>query len=119
MNHTHFYTSAITLVIGLVLGYLFWGVGLTARDVRPMSPESSMHTTMNGMMSGLSEKTGDEFDRAFLAEMIVHHEGAVAMANQVLATSKRPELLKLAHDIITAQTSEIKMMRDWQTLWFE
>jgi uncharacterized protein (DUF305 family) len=40
------------------------------------------------------------------------------MAQQVLATSKRPELIKLANDIISAQTKEIAQMKEWQKAWF-
>lgn len=78
-----------------------------------------MDNMMNGMMAGLEGKTGDEFDKAFLSEMIVHHKGAVDMAKAVLATSKRPELIKLANDIISAQTKEIDMMSGWQNTWFK
>lgn len=78
-----------------------------------------MGTTMQGMMSGLQGKTGDAFDKEFLSEMIVHHQGAVEMAKAVLATSKRPELIKLANDIIAAQTKEIDMMKGWQSMWFK
>lgn len=78
-----------------------------------------MHSMMDGMMATLDGKTGDEFDKAFLSEMIVHHQGAVEMAQAVLDTSKKPELIKLANEIITAQTKEIKMMQDWQKAWFK
>lgn len=78
-----------------------------------------MDSMMKGMTVSLEGKTGDVFDKAFLSEMVVHHEGAVAMAKQVLATSKRPELIKLANDIITAQTMEIEMMRGWEKNWFK
>jgi uncharacterized protein (DUF305 family) len=64
-------------------------------------------------------KTGDDFDKAFLDEMVVHHQGAIDMANLVLTTSKRPELLELARNIITAQTQEITMMNDWRNAWFK
>lgn len=77
-----------------------------------------MNSMMNGMMAGLNGKTGDEFDKAFLAEMVVHHQGAVVMAQAVLKNSKRPELIKLANDIISAQTGEITMMKGWQKDWF-
>ncbi|MEI7709356.1 MAG: DUF305 domain-containing protein [bacterium] len=80
---------------------------------------NNMDDMMQGMMSGLEGKTGDAFDKEFLAEMIAHHKGAVEMAQAVLKTSKRPELLKLATDIITAQTKEITMMQDWQKTWFK
>lgn len=78
-----------------------------------------MDSTMKGMMSGLDGKTGDAFDKEFLAEMIVHHQGAVDMANAVLKSSNRPELKAMANDIITAQTKEIEMMKNWQTAWFK
>ena len=50
--------------------------------------------------------------------MIIHHQGAVDMAKQVLVKSKRPELLKLANDIISSQTEQINQMKTWQTSWF-
>ncbi|MES2224101.1 MAG: DUF305 domain-containing protein [Patescibacteria group bacterium] len=78
-----------------------------------------MDSMMRGMTASLEGKTGDAFDKEFLAQMIVHHEGAVVMAKQVLATSKRPELIKLANDIIAAQTKEIEMMKGWQSQWFK
>ncbi len=84
-----------------------------------MNDGTGMKDMMHQMSASLEGKTGDAFDSAFLKEMIVHHEGAVVMAEQVLATSKRPELIKLANDIITAQTAEIKMMSDWQKAWFK
>ncbi len=80
---------------------------------------NDMHSMMDSMSMSLNGKTGDAFDAAFLKEMIVHHEGAVVMAQQVLATSKRPELIKLANDIISAQTKEIAQMKEWQTTWFK
>jgi len=77
-----------------------------------------MHGAMDGMMMGLQGKTGDALDEAFLTEMIVHHEGAVSMARTLVAGTKRPELLKLGNDIITAQTKEIEMMTQWRKAWF-
>lgn len=78
-----------------------------------------MNDAMQGMMMGLQGKTGDDFDKAFLLGMIMHHQGAVVMAEVVLKTSKRPELLQLAKDIISAQTREIEMMQGWQKAWFK
>ncbi len=79
---------------------------------------SSMAEMMQYMNAGLVGKSGDVFDQAFLDEMVMHHQGAVEMAKLVLATSKRPELIKLANDIITAQTKEINMMSGWRQTWF-
>ncbi len=61
---------------------------------------------------------GNEFDAAFLEEMIPHHIGAIKMAQLALTNSKRPEILQMAKDIISAQEKEIDTMRDWQKTWF-
>lgn len=118
--------AVICLVVGFVIGWLVFGskshnmAGMHQMPNGEMMTNNgmSMHDMMGSMMSGLSGKTGDEFDKAFLEEMIIHHEGAVEMARAVLATSKRPELLKLANDIIAAQTNEIGMMKKWKAEWF-
>ena len=80
--------------------------------------DTSMRDMMHDMNKNLIGKKGDELDLAFLEEMIVHHEGAVEMANILKAGTKRPELIRLADDIIIAQTQEIKMMKDWKKAWF-
>ena len=84
-----------------------------------MNGGGDMSSMMMDMNKALEGKTGDQFDQAFLNEMVIHHEGAVDMAKQVIKTSKRPELIKLANDIIAAQTGEIKMMQDWNKMWFK
>jgi uncharacterized protein (DUF305 family) len=69
-------------------------------------------------MGEMSVKPGDApYDIRFVDAMIPHHEGAVAMAQAVQTNSKRPELLKLAADIIAAQNQEITQMRAWRTAW--
>ncbi len=77
--------------------------------------------TMSGMMHGMTQnlegKTGAAFDQAFLSDMIIHHQGAIDMARMVLQKSDRPELRKLAEDIISAQSKEITQMQNWQKAW--
>jgi uncharacterized protein (DUF305 family) len=67
---------------------------------------------MNGDVASL--KTAKPFDRAFIAMMIPHHEGAVVMAKAELAKGKDPKLKTLAQNIITAQQREIATMRKHQ-----
>lgn len=117
------------LGIGILTGWLIWR-NSTTKELTNMhqmpngqmmgnATNTNMQMMMGNMTTGLQGKTGDEFDKEFLSEMIVHHEGAVDMAKLVLANSKRPELLKLANDIISAQTKEIDMMKEWKLNWFK
>jgi uncharacterized protein (DUF305 family) len=59
-----------------------------------------------------------EFDLRFIDSMIPHHEGAVVMAKEAQQKSKRPEIQKLAADIIKAQDTEIAQMKQWRTTWY-
>jgi uncharacterized protein (DUF305 family) len=73
--------------------------------------------SMADMMSELDGKTGDEFDRTFIQAMIAHHQGAIDMANLAKTNAKREEIKKMSDDIISAQTSEIEMMKQWEKDW--
>ena len=79
---------------------------------------SNMDSMMMDMTARMKGKTGDELDKVFLQDMIVHHEGAVDMAKELQKGTKRPELQKMAKDIIDVQTNEISMMKNWLRDWF-
>lgn len=116
--------ALITLVIGFGGGYLVAGrepaVGTHVMPSGMMMDDNgmSMGGAMSDMMAGLEGKKGDDFDKAFLTGMIVHHQGAVQMAEAALANAKHDEIKQMAHAIITAQTSEISQMKDWQKNWY-
>lgn len=76
-----------------------------------------MDSSMDEMTESLKGKTGDEFDETFLSAMIVHHQGAIDMAELGQQYSGHDEIKNLANDIIVAQINEIKMMRQWQKDW--
>ncbi len=78
---------------------------------------AGMGMSMNDMNSNLKGKTGDAFDKAFLTEMIDHHQGAIDMANLAKQNAKHDEIKTLANDIVTAQTKEIAEMKNWQKSW--
>lgn len=71
----------------------------------------------DGMMSdddlaALEAAAGPEASRLFLEQMIVHHEGAVEMAEAQIADGENADAVALAQDIVDAQTAEIAEMTD-------
>jgi uncharacterized protein (DUF305 family) len=73
--------------------------------------QASDHAMMSGM-SGI-QYTGDA-DQDFVAHMIPHHQGAVAMAKVELKYGKDAKLRALAKEIIASQDKEIAFMKQWQ-----
>ena len=62
-------------------------------------------------MSTLKAASGAEFDRMWLTMMIAHHQGAVTMAQDVLATTANAEVTKLATAVVEGQQKEIATMQ--------
>ncbi len=119
----------LTALAGLVVGVAgtmvvtngLWGEGMHRMSDGAMMQDDSMkgmHGAMVDMMEGLSGKTGDEFDQAFLAGMIVHHEGAIDMAEAARTHANHAELKDMAKAIISAQSLEIAKMKEWQKTWY-
>jgi uncharacterized protein (DUF305 family) len=75
--------------------------------------------TMHGMLTAeelarLEAARGPAFDRLFLEYMIRHHEGALKMVAELIATPRAAQdvdVSVLANDIETTQTAEIGLMR--------
>lgn len=82
------------------------------------SQGGAMEHAMHGMSLELRGKTGEEFEKAFLDGMIVHHLGAIEMAQELLTHTERPELITMAKAIIDVQADEIDMMKTWRAEWF-
>lgn len=67
-------------------------------------------------MDGLSG--AKPFDRAFIDQMIGHHQGAIRMAYAVMESAKDAEVKELAGSIVEAQASEIEQMNSWRKRWY-
>ena len=72
---------------------------------------------MHGMLSeremaDLARARGREFDRLFIAGMIQHHEGAVAMARDEMEAGSDQLALELAADVAAGQQAEIPRLVD-------
>lgn len=102
-------------LIGFFLGGLIVSVAATSFDKPDADSVSNM--SMSQMTDSLKMKQGDEFDKAFIAGMIEHHEGAVEMAKLAGVNAKHDEIKKLSLGIISAQEKEIDEMKQWQIDW--
>ena len=126
MNKNTIITLAVTgaLLVGFGSGYLLRGnqvpenYHMMQGGMMMGNNGMGMGGAMNEMMAELEGKTGDAFDQAFLSEMIMHHEGAVAMAQAALTNAKHQEIQTMAQAIISAQTIEINQMKEWQRSWY-
>ncbi len=70
-----------------------------------------------GMMSDsdmrdLQDADGTEASRLFLEQMIVHHEGAIEMAQTAVDDGQNADVIALADDIIVSQSAEIALMEE-------
>ena len=80
----------------------------------------SHETLMPGMLSAkqleaLKTARDADFDRLFLAGMIQHHEGALAMVKELFETpgaGQDAELFNFATDVDSGQRAEIKIMQN-------
>jgi uncharacterized protein (DUF305 family) len=102
--------TILTGLVGVIIG------GLIVSVAAGQTPAIS-NTAMNHQASNLVGKTGDDFDKAFLSEMISHHQGAVEMAKLSESSAKHEEIKKLSRDILATQSKEIDMMQSWQGEW--
>ena len=91
------------------------------RANKQVVPDTSSWRTMMmaGMLTaeelaGLEQARGKEFDRRYLELMIRHHEGALKMVADLLATPRAAQDVDVnvfANDVETVQTAEIGLMR--------
>jgi len=89
-------------------------------DQMGMLPGMDMNM-MNGMTMShdiQSLQTATPFDKAFLMDMIPHHQSAIAGAKLEQEQGQHPELKQLANTIIADQQKEIDQMQQWLKTWY-
>ena len=103
-------------LIGFFIGGLLVSVAAATMNMnKPEQTATSM--SMDAMTADLRSKTGAEFDKAFIANMIAHHQGAVEMAELAAQNAQHQEIKTLSLNIISAQQQEIADMQRWQADW--
>lgn len=72
--------------------------------------EEYSETSYVSMMRDLGQLSDEALDRAFLEDMIIHHKGAIMMAQSVQPYVKHSEVKNLAEAIVTNQLEEIQVI---------
>ena len=73
---------------------------------------------MQRQLHQMAAMSGEEFEIAFLKEMIQHHWKAVIRASGCIDRAYHHELVALCAQIVEAQTAEITQMRTWLCHWY-
>jgi uncharacterized protein (DUF305 family) len=95
------------------------GAEAVAYDAQQKKTVPMSSQQMQAMMMNMDLGAADaEFDLRFINAMIPHHEAAVVMAKDAAQKSQRPEIKKLAQEIIKAQDTEINQMKQWRKAWY-
>jgi uncharacterized protein (DUF305 family) len=84
-------------------------------QAKPTANPDSLSHGDHGMDLGPADGT---YDLRFIDAMVMHHEGAITMAEAALAQSERAEIRQLAEAIIAAQATEIAQMQAWRQTWY-
>lgn len=102
--------------------YQEWS-GKEVNNMSSMMGHGMNMMTHGGMMGDKSDledlKEANPFDKAFIEQMIPHHQMAVMMAQMLLNSSERTEMRQLAKNIISDQNKEIEQMRSWYDDWYK
>ncbi|GAA4892574.1 DUF305 domain-containing protein [Tessaracoccus lubricantis] len=91
-------------------------VGCATTDAEPSTaPPAATTDTAGGEVS----ETHNDADTSFAQMMIIHHEGAIEMAELAVDKAEAPEVVALAERIAAAQGPEIDEMTQWLGAWGE
>ena len=69
-------------------------------------------------MTAMSMTNDAPYDALFIDSMIVHHQGAIAMAQEALEKAQHTEIKQFAQNVIMVQDGEITQMQVWRHNWY-
>jgi len=94
----------IVFIIGIGIGYI-------------IAPEYSMAGYEAKQMVDLG-KADKYVDLRYINAMIAHHRGAMILAQQAKDKTARPEIKKLAEDILIDEQVAISELYQWKKEWY-
>jgi uncharacterized protein (DUF305 family) len=89
------------------------GMGGVDLESMPEHVQENMRRMMISMPAMHDGMMNENADVAFACGMIVHHQGAIDMAQVLIEHGEDPQMLALAGEIIAAQVAEMEQMSNW------
>ncbi len=106
----------------LVMALVVSACGSATTAAPTAAPETTQDgaSTLHEMPDHSAHAMGEDgpYDARFIDSMLIHHRGAVEMAQEALEKAEREELKIMAQGIIDAQNAEIDQMRKWREEWY-
>lgn len=90
----------------------------SATDTNTME-EMQHKSSMNHSMAMDLGAADANYDLRFIDGMALHHRGAIEMAKEAEQKSQRPEIKKLARNMIISQNrEENELLQKWRKVWY-
>jgi uncharacterized protein (DUF305 family) len=84
----------------------------------PQTSPATLAPQVGGHYATAPTRAQAEFDQMFIDMMVPHHLGAVEMARVAQSRAEHAEILSMADDIISSQSTEIDQMKAWRQAWY-
>jgi uncharacterized protein (DUF305 family) len=94
------------------------GLNLDPRKAKGFAIGLLVASMMLGSSCAPRARAAVPYDLMFIDAMIVHHQGAIAMARPAGSNAMHRELKDFARKIVDDQSREIALMTQWRDQWF-
>lgn len=109
-------------VLATTLGALLAAASLAGcaeSETEPTTASATPAATAPATTDAQASEAHNDTDTTFAQMMIVHHEGAIEMAELAIDKAENPDVVELAERIAQAQGPEIEKMTAWLEAWGE
>jgi uncharacterized protein (DUF305 family) len=87
-------------------------------NVDQTDPNATAEDDSDAMGAARLGPADEKFDLRFIDAMILHHEGAIAMAQDAMKKTTREEIKQFAQSVIDRQQQEIDQLKEWRQTWY-
>lgn len=122
MKNQRTYIIAAVGIIGVIIAGIITAYFATSSNTTPPTSQHDMSKMDSSNNESATYKKyaalkGEAYDKAFLADMIVHHDGALNMAEMANGAATDQNIKNLAANINATQGREIARMNELQEQW--